>query len=71
MIKAKLYTKKNKQAMYPYEAGMNLNGVSISDHDKENGSPKTGDMIAFNMESPSDKWLVAEKFFKENYEESE
>jgi hypothetical protein len=37
-------------------------------HDKENGSPKNGDMIAVNRNDETDKWLVAEKFFNENYE---
>ena len=43
--------------------------VSISDADKANGSPKDGDMIARNPKNHLDQWLVAEKYFKDNFEE--
>lgn len=43
--------------------------VSISDVDKQNGSPKIGDMIARNPKNHNDQWLVAEKYFKDNFEE--
>lgn len=42
--------------------------VSISDPDIHNGSPKLGDMIARNPENHNDQWLVAEKYFKNNFE---
>ena len=45
------------------------NNVSISDADKQNGSPKIGDMIARNPKNHSDQWLVAEQYFKDNFEE--
>ena len=41
--------------------------VSISQADKDNGSPKVGDMIARNPKNHHDQWLVAEKYFKENF----
>ena len=43
--------------------------VSISEVDKQNGSPKIGDMIARNPENHSDQWLVAEQYFKDNFEQ--
>ena len=43
--------------------------VSISDVDLENGSPKDGDMIARNPKNHLDQWLVAEKYFQDNFEE--
>lgn len=43
--------------------------VSISDADKANGSPKIGDMIARNPKSHLDQWLIAEQYFKDNFEE--
>ena len=43
--------------------------VSISEVDKRNGSPKIGDMIARNPKNHNDKWLVAEQYFKDNFEE--
>ena len=43
--------------------------VSISDVDKYNGSPRIGDMIARNPKNHNDQWLVAEQYFKDNFEE--
>jgi len=43
--------------------------VSISDADRQNGSPKIGDMIARNPKNHNDQWLVAEKYFKDNFEQ--
>lgn len=44
------------------------NNISISDEDKKNGSPKLGDMIARNPKNHADQWLVAEQYFKDNFE---
>lgn len=41
----------------------------ISEEDKKAGSPKVGDMIARNPKNHLDKWLVAEKYFQDNFEE--
>ena len=62
------YRKKQLQQMYPWTENACMHGVSISEADKQNGSPKKGDMIAVNSNDVTDRWLVAEKFFKENYE---
>jgi len=43
--------------------------VSISQEDQNNGSPKIGDMIARNPKNHDDQWLVAEQYFKDNFEE--
>ena len=43
--------------------------ISISDVDKANGSPKIGDMIARNTKNHADQWLVAEQYFKDNFED--
>ena len=65
----KNYRKKGVQHMRPYREGETLDmNVSISQADKDNGSPKVGDMIATNVNDPLDQWLVAEAFFQENYE---
>lgn len=42
--------------------------ISISAVDKVNGSPKIGDMIARNPKNHNDQWLVAEQYFKDNFE---
>ena len=51
-----------------YQHGDDLNGVSISELDRNAGSPKSGDMIARNPRNHADKWLVAAKYFTDNYE---
>lgn len=64
----KKYRKKTVQEMRPYVPGETLpDWVSVSPADRENGSPKVGDMIARNPKDPEDFWLVSEDFFKENY----
>ncbi len=43
-------------------------GVSISQADLDNGSPKEGDMLARNPKNHNDKWLVAKAYFEDNFE---
>lgn len=49
--------------------GLKDNGISVSEVDEGNGSPKIGDMIARNPENHNDQWLVAADYFKTNFEE--
>ena len=42
-------------------------GVSISQADLDNGSPRIGDMIARNPKNHEDKWLVARAYFIDNF----
>lgn len=51
--------------------GLKQEKISIGAYDIENGSPKIGDMIARDPKSPTDRWLINEKYFKLNYEELE
>lgn len=44
--------------------------ISISQADREKGSPKIGDMIARNPKNHDDTWLVEESYFNECYRES-
>ena len=67
MSKIKFYTKTAKQAMEPWREGMDLEGVSVSEYDLKEGSPKKGDMIAYG--EGEDAWLVAKNFFEANYKE--
>ena len=62
------YRKKQLQELIPWTADLPMGIVSISEADKNNGSPKPGDMIALNPKDATDMWLVAEEFFKDNYE---
>jgi hypothetical protein len=61
------YIKKTQQELIPWTKDMSMDLISVSEADKNNGSPKTGDMIAFNPKDETDMWLVSEQFFKDNY----
>ena len=50
--------------------GLEFN-ISVSNEDFKNGSPKIGDMIARNPINHKDQWLVAEQYFKDNFERSD
>lgn len=41
---------------------------SVSGEDLKNGSPRLGDKIARNPKNHLDQWLVAEQYFKDNFE---
>lgn len=66
----KHYRRKGLAEMRPYEQGEPMAGISISAPDLENGSPSFGDMIARNPVNHDDKWLVAAKYFADNFEEA-
>ena len=72
MSNFKQYRRKQIAELRPYEEGETLSErVSISQSDKEAGSPKPGDMIARNPKNHDDQWLVAEQYFKDNFEPAE
>lgn len=48
--------------------GFDMTGVSVSDADKQSGSPKIGDKIARNPKNHADRWLVAADYFAANFE---
>jgi len=50
------------------QLSLEVEGISISQADKINGSPKKGDMIARNPKNHNDKWLVAKDYFEDNFE---
>ena len=62
------YRRKQIAELRPYVSGESLEGVSISAPDQEAGSPKDGDMIARNPKNHADQWLVAQKYFEDNFE---
>lgn len=62
------YRKKQLQQMIDWTPDFPMERVSISDADKNNGSPKEGDKIALNPKDPTDMWLVAKQFADDNYE---
>lgn len=70
MSEFKQYRRKSISEMRPYVEGEVLDGkVSISEADKNAGSPKVGDMIARNPKNFNDQWLVAKAYFEDNLEE--
>ncbi len=63
------YRRKQIAELRPFIEGETLSErVSISVPDIENGSPKTGDMIARNPANHDDQWLVAKTYFEDNFE---
>lgn len=62
------YRRTNIAEMRPYVVGDVLAGVSISEADREAGSPQEGDMIARNPTNHADQWLVAASYFQANFE---
>jgi hypothetical protein len=65
----KQYVRTNIVEITEWTSSLDMGGVSISQVDKDNGSPKIGDMIARNPLNHNDKWLVAKKYFEENFKE--
>jgi hypothetical protein len=62
------YRRSQIAELRPYVAGEDLAKVSIASVDMEAGSPKVGDMIARNPKNHADQWLVAAKYFADNFE---
>jgi hypothetical protein len=54
--------------MAPWAADTDMSDVSVSQPDREAGSPQPGDMIARNPANHADKWLVAAAYFAANFE---
>lgn len=65
----KQYKRKGVSEMRPYIEGEDVSKISITETDRQNGSPMLGDMIARNPKDHTDQWLVAKKYFEENLEE--
>ncbi len=68
MVEFTQYRRSQIAEMAPWDAGFDMNRVSVSAADKDAGSPKAGDMIARNPKNHDDKWLVAAQYFKDNFE---
>lgn len=68
-LEFKQYRRKQIAELADWHLEFDMTGVSVSEVDRENGSPKKGDKIARNPSNHNDKWLVAKKYFEENFEE--
>lgn len=65
----KQYRRKQIAELRPYVEGESLDPkVSITQADRDAGSPRPGDMIARNPANHEDQWLVARAYFEENFE---
>ncbi|MFZ1704370.1 MAG: hypothetical protein WAT79_08480 [Saprospiraceae bacterium] len=68
----KQYRRKQIAELRPFQEGEVLpDKVSVSQADKDSGSPKAGDMIARNPKNHDDQWLVAKQYFEDNFEPAE
>jgi hypothetical protein len=67
--KFKKYRRTAVSELRPYEPGEDLAGISLSDAQRAEGSPKPGDMIARNPKNHADQWLIEAQYFKDNLEE--
>jgi hypothetical protein len=62
------YRKKHLAEMRPYQVGESMEHISIAEVERENGSPKPGDMIARNPADHRDQWLVSAAYFAANFD---
>jgi hypothetical protein len=69
MTEFKQYRRKQIAELRPYIDGEDMHGISVAAVDAMEGSPKPGDMIARNPVNHADKWLVAAKYFEDNFEQ--
>lgn len=69
MSEFRQYRRKQIAELREYELGEELSDrVSVSATERENGSPKVGDMVARNPANHEDQWLVAKDYFEANFE---
>ena len=68
MVEFKRYRRTQIAEMADWTPDFDMAGVSISQPDKDAGSPKDGDKIARNPANHDDKWLVAKAYFEANFE---
>jgi len=66
----KKYRRTQIAELRPYVEGEDMTDISVSSADAKAGSPKKGDMIARNPKNHDDQWLVAAKYFQDNFEEA-
>jgi len=64
----KKYRSKKVAELRPWKPGESMDWISVRVTDMANGSPKEGDMIARNPKNHDDQWLVAAKYFADNFE---
>ena len=68
MTEFRQYRRTQIAEMADWHPGFDMSGVSISEPDRQAGSPKLGDKIARNPANHEDRWLVAADYFAANFE---
>src|SRR5690554_2261658 len=66
----KQYRRKQIAELADWSPDTDMTGVSISDADLKNGSPKAGDKISRYPKNHQDRWLVANDYFNDNFEQA-
>ena len=71
MVKFSLYQRTARAELRPVteqelEEGLDPS-ISVSWEDKQNGSPKKGDMVGRNPRNYHDQWLIAAEYFQNNF----
>jgi hypothetical protein len=64
------YQRTNLTLAKEWEPEDDMTRVSVSQADKEAGSPKEGDMIAKNIDNEGDQWMIAKEYFLKNFKRS-
>lgn len=64
----KQYRRTQIAEIRPYIPGEDMNHIAVSHEDIKNGSPKAGDMVARNPANRDDQWVLAAKYFADNFE---
>jgi hypothetical protein len=67
-VEFKQYRRSQVAEMTAWVPGFDMTRVSLTEADREAGSPKAGDMIARNPKNHDDRWLVAAAYFADNFE---
>lgn len=62
------YRRTQVAEMAAWAPGFDMTGVSVSEADRNAGSPQWGDYIARNPANHEDRWLVAKAYFEANFE---
>jgi hypothetical protein len=68
MSEFKQYRRSQIAELCTWGPGDDMSAVSVSQEDAKAGSPKAGDMIARNPKNHADQWLVAARYFADNFE---
>ena len=64
----KQYRHRQLVELADWHPDFDMTDVSVSEPDRQAGSPQPGDKIARNPRNHADRWLVAASYFEANFE---